>query len=616
MELTRRRRFNSNERVALDLVADSRCCECGKNLERAWHADHITPYAHGGNTDVINGQALCPSCNEKKGYSMSNEPRPLRWQAAATGDYLGKNARDYLLVAVPGAGKTFWTLWNARELLKVSRIDKILIVVPTSHVKRQWASTAHRLGLNVTSDYRNSDGSWPLDADGVCLTYAQMFEQRSLHRRNVSRCPTLVILDEVHHLQDATGWGEAAREAFDIAAYRILLSGTPWNQAGYIPWVAYGSDGKVKSDFTYSYRDALIDHTCCDVFFPKQGGVVEWDFDGKRFAHDFADTLSDEDSRRRLAAMIAVPESDYVLSTYKQADRELSNIRDTAMSRAGGLIIARDIKHAGKIGDVLAKETGVRPPVVSSEDRESERLIRNFTDSTERWLIAVRMVSEGVDIPRLRVLIYATNIVTRLYFQQAVGRVIRGSEPPALVYLPAHPPLLQYAAEIRDMREEAIRRNLDIPLPPLDEPREPRVSTFIPVRGQAAADGVIHVDGVIAQAELDHADEEIRRVGAISTMEVRTVVAKVLRHHSQVGGTTIEPVTAPAYDSPLQDERKEALRAVINKIVRAYRYRTGADIKAATIDMHRAAGDGVFALRGCTEDQLQTRYTWVQEHYQ
>ena len=503
-----RRRFSTSERIALYLAADGRCAECGVELEPGWHSDHITPYVRGGHTDVINGQALCPLCNGRKGSWMPSERRPLRWQATATADYLGKLSRDYLLVAVPGAGKTFWTLWVARQLLKMGRIERILVVVPTRHVKRQWAVTAHQLGLNLTSDYRNSDGTWPLDAEGVCLTYAQMFEQRSLHRRNVSRSPTLVILDEVHHLQEGTGWGEAAREAFDMAAYRISLSGTPWNQAGYIPWVTYGDDGVVRADFTYSYRDALTDQACCDVFFPKLGGRAEWDFDGKRYAHTFDDKLSDEDSRRRLAAVIAVPESDFVLNAYREADRELSSIRDTAMSKAGGLIIARDITHANAIADLLANRGRERPPVVTSEDRESERLIRNFTDSTDRWLVSVRMVSEGVDIPRLRVLIYATNVVTRLYFQQAVGRVIRGPEPPALVYLPAHPPLLRFAAEIRDMRLEALRQTTDTVCGGGGGP-----AVFAPVSGQTSIDGVIHAEGSIAQAELDRADEEIRRAG-------------------------------------------------------------------------------------------------------
>ena len=61
------RRFRSRQRVALFLAAYGRCCECGAELEPAWHADHIAPVRAGGVTESHNGQALCPACNLRKG---------------------------------------------------------------------------------------------------------------------------------------------------------------------------------------------------------------------------------------------------------------------------------------------------------------------------------------------------------------------------------------------------------------------------------------------------------------------------------------------------------------------------------------------------------------------
>jgi 5-methylcytosine-specific restriction endonuclease McrA len=64
-----RRHFSISQRVALFLHAQARCTNkrCGKTLAPTWHADHVRPYSKGGATDVINGTALCPSCNLKKG---------------------------------------------------------------------------------------------------------------------------------------------------------------------------------------------------------------------------------------------------------------------------------------------------------------------------------------------------------------------------------------------------------------------------------------------------------------------------------------------------------------------------------------------------------------------
>ena len=64
------------------------------------------------------------------------------------------------------------------------------------------------------------------------------------------------------------------------------------------------------------------------------------------------------------------------------------------------------------------------------------------------------MVSEGVDIPRLRVVIYLTNRLTLLSFRQIVGRVVR-TDPANVgdhgrVYLPADPRLLEMAHQVTE----------------------------------------------------------------------------------------------------------------------------------------------------------------------
>jgi superfamily II DNA or RNA helicase len=610
--VTERRRFNRRERVALYLAADGQCSECGRELEAAWHADHVTPFARSHRTDVADGQALCPSCNLRKGARMP-ERQPLRWQFSVQADYLGKLQKDYLLVAVPGAGKTFWTMHTARELIKAGRIEQIVIVAPTTHVKGQWARTAHELGLDIESDYRNSDGAWPRDADGVVMTYSQMHQQRALHRKNVSRRPTLVVLDEVHHLQETAGWGEAAQEAFDMAAYRIHLSGTPWNKDGYIPWITYGPDGCPVADASYSYQHSLTDGVNCDVFFPKQGAQVEWEFDGQLFRHTFEDELPERDRARRLAATLAVPESDFIAQTFAQADEELTRIRQMPrQDRAGGLIIAMNIIHANLIADLIADLGRPRPLVITSDKPGAAHDLRAFTTSTDRWLVSVRMVSEGVDIPRLRVLIYATNYTTRLFFRQAVGRVIRGPEPPAVVFLPADPLLLKYAAEIREERLEALR--LATESIEADGPLEPTASSFRPVMGQTFADGVLHAEGGVSQAEIDHAGNQIRAEGGHPTVELQTLVAKILRRERQDGGhaeVPSEPVPHPAPDSPIKSDRKAALRNAMAKMVNSYCFETGADYAALNAELNKAVG--VRRVRDCDEGQLIKRFQLTKE---
>lgn len=539
-----------------------------------------------------------------------SEQQLFRWQSAAQALYLSRLQKDFLLVAVPGAGKTFWTMHTARELLKAGRIQRIVVVVPTSELKNQWAQTAHKVGLNIEPDYQNSDGAWPVDAEGVSMTYGQMYTFSDLHRANVARRPTLVILDEVHHLRETTGWGQRAQEAFDMAAYRIHLSGTPWNKEGFIPWVTYDPDGKVRADETYTYMDSLTDGVNCDVFFPAKGARTEWDFDGKVFRHSFEDVLDEKNRARRLNTALAVPESDYIPETFRQADAELTRIRAIpGQDRSGGLIIARDIFHARAMAPVLRAPGAAPIPVVASDDRESSRIIKNFRHSTDRWLISVKMVSEGVDIPRLRVMIFATNVTTRLFFRQAVGRVIRGSEPPAVVYIPKDPVLVSLAKEFRDERIDALKQ-AEQKIEDADEAerveREP--STYKPVRGETFEDGVIHASGDVTQLELEFAASAIQAAGGQPTVANKTLTAKILREHGRGGQSPQEP---PAPDAPIQSERKRALRETMNKMIQNHCFVTGEDYAAVNADLNVAVG--VRRLRDCSEEQLRKRLDLTKE---
>jgi hypothetical protein len=220
------------------------------------------------------------------------------------------------------------------------------------------------------------------------------------------------------------------------------------------------------------------------------------------------------------------------------------------------------------------------------------------------------MVSEGVDIPRLRVLVYATNYTTRLFFRQAVGRVIRGPEPPAVVYLPADPLLLKYAAEIREERMEALRQaEQSIETETLFDPPPP--SSFRPVRGETFADGVIHAEGGVSQEEIDHAGEEIRIAGGQPTVELKALVAKILRQQRQHTDVPSEPTPTPAPDSPMKSERKEALRKAQSRIINAYCYETGAEYAIVNNELNKAVG--VRKVRDCNEGQLIKRYQLAKE---
>src|SRR5258707_4840493 len=162
-------------------------------------------------------------------------------------------------------------------------------------------------------------------------------------------------------------------------------------------------------------------------------------------------------------------QGEWVQGVLEAGGRRLTEVR-RGMPDAGGVVIAGDHAEARAYAAVLRRLSGPRPVVVLSDDPTASRKIAAFTDSGDRWMVAVRMVSEGVDIPRLAVGVYATSVGTALFFAQAVGRFVRARRrgETASVFLPSIPSLLGYAAEL-EVERDHVRNE---PGGPEDEERQ------------------------------------------------------------------------------------------------------------------------------------------------
>jgi superfamily II DNA or RNA helicase len=464
-----RRRFNTSERVALYLAAGGHCAHCGTPLEAGWHGDHITPYSAGGPTDVINGQALCPACNFKKGSTSMQwtGPTAREWQRAALDTYVVRDPQDFLVVATPGAGKTKFALRLAFDLLESGKVERVVVVVPSEHLKTQWAEEAHKCGFELDPTTKNRDGlENRTDYKGAAVTYAQVASQPDLHRLGCQR-RTLVILDEVHHAGDEKAWGDAVRHAFGAARRRLALSGTPFRSDNNpIPFVRYekDEDGSLKSiaDYTYGYGQAIRDKVCRQVDFHFYDGEMRWMDSG---AVTSSANLSAELIAGDASAVLETaldPKTGWMKSLLVRADDALSAMR-AEVPTAGGLVIAYRAPAAKAYARMLKDITGEDPVVVLSEDGdEAKPRIEQFAKGNQRWLVAVRMVSEGVDVPRLALGVYATKTKTEMFFRQAVGRFVRrqgaDDEQIAMVFAPALSGLRVMAAQIEKQIQHVLEQ--------------------------------------------------------------------------------------------------------------------------------------------------------------
>ena len=385
------------------------------------------------------------------------------WQKAAYAEYFRVAKRDFLLVATPGAGKTTYALTVAKELLSKREIMAVTIVTPTEHLKYQWAQAAQRFGIAIDPSYRNAQGRAGADFQGVAVTYAQVAAHPALHRNRTEARRTLVIFDEIHHAGDALSWGDAVKEAFDPARRRLALTGTPFrSDANPIPFVSYvpEADGSKRSasDFVYGYGPALADGVVRPVIFLAYSGEMHW---RTRAGDEISATLGTPMTREQVAQAWRTaldPGGDWIQRVLEAADKRLTEVR-RGMPDAGGLVIASDHETARAYAGLLRRISGERPAVVLSDDPTASKKISAFGQSDARWMVAVRMVSEGVDVPRLAVGVYATSVSTPLFFAQAVGRFVRARKrgETASVFVPSVPVLLGFAAELEAERDHVVR---------------------------------------------------------------------------------------------------------------------------------------------------------------
>lgn len=387
--------------------------------------------------------------------------RPLRaWQEEATEAVRATSATSFLASATPAAGKTTFGLHIAHRMLRANYVSRVVVAGPTTHICRQWAADAGRYGIDLEPNRPNADGPESADFHGVAVTYQTIAAGPDTHRRAAARRPTLLIADEPHHMGDQAAWGLQTRKAFDDARFRLLLSGTPFrSDNSAIPWVAYDDEGLSRADYAYGYPQALVDRVCRPITFLPYDGEMEWVSDGRQRSADFELVLPAVEAARRLRTALS-PEGEWMGEVLRDGDARLSEVRAEGHPDAGGLVIASDQDHARAIAARLESVSGQRPELVMSDEPGASRRIAGFAASDQRWLVSVLMVSEGVDIPRLRVGIYATAARTELFFRQVVGRFIRATPQPrrqmSYLLMPADARLKALAREIELERRHAL----------------------------------------------------------------------------------------------------------------------------------------------------------------
>ncbi len=561
------------------------------------------------------------------------------WQQGAMEKYIQEQPRDFLAVATPGAGKTTFALTLASWLLHHHVVQQVTVVAPTEHLKKQWAEAAARIGIKLDPEY--SAGPLGREYDGVAVTYAGVGVRPMLHRNRSEQRKTLVILDEIHHAGDSKSWGEACLEAFEPATRRLALTGTPFrSDTNPIPFVTYeeGQDGirRSSADYTYGYGNALADNVVRPVIFLSYSGNMRWRTKaGDEIAARLGEPMT-KDAISQAWRTALDPRGEWMPSVLRAADQRLTEVRK-AIPDAGALVIASDQESARAYAKLIREITGHGATLVLSDDAGASDRIDEFSHNTDRWMVAVRMVSEGVDVPRLAVGVYATTISTPLFFAQAVGRFVRSRRrgETASVFLPTVPDLLGFAGEMERERDHV----LDKPKkggeedPYAEEEKllaeaerqqdedtgEQDMLPFEALESDAVFDRVMYNGAEFGMQAHPGSEEEQDYLGIPGLLEPDQVQlllqkrqARQIAHSRRKPDAEADLVELPADRRPVVTHKELLeLRKQLNSMVGAYSHQSGKPHGVIHTEVRRVCGGPPSAE--ATAGQLRQRIAKVQE---
>lgn len=577
---------------------------------------------------------------------QGNGPSLRQWQQEALDLFLARKPKDFLAVATPGAGKTTFALALASALHAEKTVERIIVVVPTEHLKVQWSQAAARFGLSLDPEFTNSSAVNPA-YDGIVVTYAQVGMHPFKHHAVASSRRTMVILDEIHHAGDAKSWGDGVREAYNDVEHRLALTGTPFrSDDSAIPFVTYEEDGEghlvSQADYTYGYAEALADGVVRPVVFLAYSGEAQWkDSAGEEYSARLGEPLDAAQTARAWKTALD-PKGDWIAAVLQAAQTRLTKIR-SHMPDAGGLVIATDTTTARAYAKILRTISNTPVTVVLSDEPGSSKRIAEFSASQDEWLVAVRMVSEGVDVPRLAVGVYATSASTPLFFAQAIGRFVRSRMPgeSASIFLPSVPVLLRLAEEMEVSRDHVLGKPhresgwsdelLEQANQKRSEPDE--AAKYESIGASAELDSLIFDGSTYGTPTLAGTDEEqdfLGLPGLLDAEQVKTLLRK--RQSEQLDAREAEekarraevaareaaeekqpphaaPGSAAEAGNGIASEDIPALRQELNARVAIMASRTGRPHGAIHTEVRKACGGPPTAL--CSADQLRERIKYL-----
>jgi len=406
--------------------------------------------------------------------------KALAWFESDEGD------RHFLINAAPGSGKTIAASCIAATLFERDSIDRVVVIAPRVEVVNQWADDYKQVTGRYIGKVSGADEDIDQLGVDVCATWQAIQGIQDALQAVCQLNRVLVICDEHHHAAVEAAWGESANSAFASASHVLILTGTPIrSDKNRSVWLAYDDFGAIDQPeggtYTLTYGEAVDLGYCRPVTFHRHEGRFTVDLEGgEKIQVSGTDKAEIPPELKRIAGLqraldfyrlactpqyekdkITPLSSGYHASMLDWAIAKLDDLR-TRMPNAAGLVIAPNIEMAEFFAELLGVMEEEKPTIVHSHLSNADSRIKAFRNTDRKWIVSVAMISEGVDIKRLRVLVYLPSALTELAFRQAIGRVVRSysddDDTRAYVVMPSFDTFERYARAVEDEMSPSARK--------------------------------------------------------------------------------------------------------------------------------------------------------------
>jgi superfamily II DNA or RNA helicase len=386
---------------------------------------------------------------------------PYEFQEKAINAWLSASYKGILAMAT-GSGKTYTSL---KALEKCPELKLALIIVPSSNLVYQWENEIRReYGENsIIRTAHSGEKDWRGKIDRMidwlkihdssskrAFVVATIHTARSdIFRETLKRIPSKyigIVVDEVHH-----SGAPIFKRIFDIEAqYRLGLSATPdreWDDEG--NQAIFDFFGKVV--FEYSISDAIRDGFLSKYYYYPH--IVPLNFEERtnfgEVSRDIAATTSQIRGQYLRTREMTTPQLLQYLENnapelsvklralflkrveiVKKAENKYEAlrkiIRNYPVKRC--LVYCNDLKHLEENVKVIYQE-GFEPIEFSSRIKPETRkkILQAFEEGGNKntFLVAVKCLDEGIDIPACDSAILVSCSRSVREFVQRRGRLLR-----------------------------------------------------------------------------------------------------------------------------------------------------------------------------------------------